>query len=459
MLYHAAAPGRRGAPRQAKPGVIPKGEARAILHLRRGTLALGHDILILLALLLAAGAVGGPVRSLLPVYLEHDLAWAPPAIAALAATRLFMAALSAPLGGALADTAGPRRALRLGFVGLPLAALLFLTPTAPALVLLVLVVGLTDGLQATGGQSYLVARASRASIGWATGVFFVGSTLGGALGNLAAGALLGGWGFAGLGRVGLATGLLVLVGGAALPAGGTRPAGQRRALAGALAGYRPLLRAPNVRELALLRFLSTCAWGTVSLLWPLLIARLSGNPATAALFGTVSLAFAATAQLAAGRLIDAIGPAVPAVVLAGLVPLIAALSALAVATGSVPALFAVGIVGTGSAWSLSGTIPPLIYATAPADQTGQTVGLLHLLWSLAMLTGTLVGGWLVAINPALPFWAVAILNLPTVFAACRLWRALRPAPAHDGVGTGQAGAAGVGGGQNNEPGLGGPGSG
>ena len=186
-----------------------------------------------------------------------------------------------------------------------------------------------------------------------------------------------------------------------------------------------------MRQLAALRFLSTCAWGTVSLHWPLLIARLSGNPATAALFGTVSLAFAATAQLAAGRLIDAVGPAVPAVILAALVPLLAALSALAVATGSLPALFAIGIIGTGAAWSLSGTIPPLIYATAPAEQTGQTVGLLHLLWSLAMLTGTLVGGWLVAINPTLPFWTVALLNLPTVLAALQLWRALRPVPAHE----------------------------
>lgn len=397
----------------------------AIARLRRGSLVLGHDVLALLGLLLAAGAVGGPARSLLSVYLERDLGWVPPAIAALTATRLLAGAMSAPLGGALADIAGPRRTLWLGLVGLPIAALLYLTSAAPVLVLLVLAAGLADGLQSTGSQSYLVARASSATIGLATGVFFVGSTLGGALGNLGAGVLLRGWGFVGLGAVALVGGLLVLAGAAALPAGATRSEGQRRALVGALAGYRPLLGTPIVRQLGLLRFLSTCSWGTATLLWPLLIARLSGDAATAALFGTVSLTLAVAAQLGTGRLIDAIGPGAPAAVLAVLVPLMAALSALAITANSLSALFVVGVVGTAVAWSLSGTTLPLIRAAAPANQAGQIVGLLHLLWSLAMLTGTLLGGWLVVINPALPFWTVACLNLPTAAAAFRVRRALR----------------------------------
>jgi MFS family permease len=79
------------------------------------------------------------------------------------------------------------------------------------------------------------------------------------------------------------------------------------------------------------------------------------------------------------------------------------------------------------AWSLSGTIVPLVRATAPANQAGQIVGLLHLLWSLGMLAGTLLAGGLVAVSPPLPFWAVALLGLPAAVAAGRLRRALRPA--------------------------------
>jgi hypothetical protein len=63
-------------------------------------------------------------------------------------------------------------------------------------------------------------------------------------------------------------------------------------------------------------------------------------------------------------------------------------------------------------------------AVAPAGQTGQTVGLLHLLWCLAMLVGTLLAGWLVVLDPALPFWTVALLNLPTAFAALGVRRFL-----------------------------------
>lgn len=390
---------------------------------RGGILGFSRDIVILLILLLAAGAVSGPARSLFPVYLEQDLLWAAPAIAALTTARLLAGALSAPVGGTVADTAGPRRALWLGLLGIPLASALFLLSVPPALIVLMLVVGLTDGLQSTGSQSYLVARASGKTIGLATGAFYVGSTLGGALGNLGAGVLLGGWGFRALGWVGLGGGLLILVGALALPAGERQST--RRAALGGMAGYPPLLKISRVRQLALLRFLSTCAWGTATFLWPLLIARLSGDPATAALFGTVSLALAVTAQLGTGRLIDAIGPGAPTLVLACLAPVMPVLSALAIAADSLPALFIVGVVGTSAAWSLSGTILPMVRATAPGDQVGQVAGMLSSLWSLAMLTGTLLGGWLVEITPVLPFITVALLNIPTAIAAFRLRQALR----------------------------------
>jgi MFS family permease len=399
----------------------------AIARLRRLPGVFGRDILLLLGLLLAAGVVGGPTRALLPIYLEHDLAWTPPAIAVIAALRLLAAALSAPLGGVLADAAGARHTLRLGLIGLPVAALCFLTPAWPLLALLGLVSGLADGLQSTGSQSYLIARADRATIGRAASALFVGTTLGGALGNLGTGALLRGWGFAGLGPIGLGAGFLVLVAATVLPAGERRSASRQGEATGALAGYRTLLRVPRVRQLALLRFLSTCSWGATNLLWPLLIARLSGDPATAALFGTVSLIVAVAAQLGTGRLIDIVGPGGPALVLAVLVPLVAALSALAIATGLLPALFVVGVAGTAVAWSLSGTTLPLIRAAAPDEAVGQVVGLLHLMWSLAMLTGTLLAGWLVVAGAALPFGTVTLIALPAVVAAYRLWRSLRPA--------------------------------
>ena len=114
-------------------------------------------------------------------------------------------------------------------------------------------------------------------------------------------------------------------------------------------------------------------------------------------------------------------------VLAALTPPIAGLSAVA-AADSAAALFTVGVLGTAVAWSLSGTTLPLVRVIAPAEQTGQVVGLLHLLWSLAMLTGTALADGLVIVGMALPFWVVTLLSLPAAIAAHRLWRALRPPP-------------------------------
>ena len=56
------------------------------IAIRRG-LALSLPLIMVgaLALLLAAGLVGGPTRGLFPVYLEQNLAWTPPAIATVAA--------------------------------------------------------------------------------------------------------------------------------------------------------------------------------------------------------------------------------------------------------------------------------------------------------------------------------------------------------------------------------------
>ena len=142
----------------------------------------------------------------------------------------------------------------------------------------------------------------------------------------------------------------------------------------------------------------------------------------AALFGTVSLTLAVACQLVTGRVIDAIGPGRPALILAALVPAIALLAALT--SNSLPGFFAVGVLATCVAWSLSGAVMPLVRAVAPADQQGQTVGLLHLLWCLAMLSGALLAGWLLTINPALPFIAVALLNLPAAPAALGVHRFL-----------------------------------
>jgi MFS family permease len=60
----------------------------------------------------------------------------------------------------------------------------------------------------------------------------------------------------------------------------------------------------------------------------------------------------------------------------------------------------------------------------PAER-GRALGLLHLLWVIAMITGANAGGRLVDLHPALPFALAAVLNLPTALAGLALSRHLR----------------------------------
>lgn len=54
------------------------------------------------------------------------------------------------------------------------------------------------------------------------------------------------------------------------------------------------------------------------------------------------------------------------------------------------------------AWALSTTMPALMRGAVSSGSYGRAVGLTHLVWSSAMLTGTTVGGLLVEVNHVAP---------------------------------------------------------
>jgi MFS family permease len=303
----------------------------------------------------------------------------------------------------------------LGLAGLPLASVVFLTGQPEAMAALVGLRGATEGLQTAGAQAYLVAGAPAGQLGLASAFYFLGGTLGSSLGNLVAG-----WAVARFGFGALALGLIAS--GAALTLAAARLLGEpaaapveRRGIGSGVRGYGDLLRRPEVRLLGCVRFLPTCYWGVMTLLMPLLVFRLSRSVEVVSLYAAVSLLLAAGCQILTGRVIDSISPTRPPLVLTALVPVCAALAALA--SSSLPALFATGVMGTCVAWSLSATLPPLAREVAGPAEEGRVLGFLHLLWCTAMLGGTLLAGALVDLSAALPFGLVAALNAPTWLAA------------------------------------------
>jgi MFS family permease len=381
-------------------------------------------------LVMVVGALGGPLRTLLPVRVEAELGRTPGFSSALQSLLLGGAGIFALVGGALVDRLGQRRTLVVGLAHLPLMALVYLVQDPSALLAAALASGLINGLFTVGGQAYLVAAAPRAYLGVASALYFLGSTLGTSLGSLVAGLVVERQSFGAFGAAALVgSGLLLVASARLLP----DPPGEGARIGGAGLPASPRLGDPASGEgsgrggdlllVAALRFLPTCFWGAATLLTPLLLFRLSGSVVAVSLYSSVSLAIAAAGQIVTGRLFDRVGRGRPVLVLAGLLP-VAAL-AMGLSAGHFEALFAAGVFATAVAWSISVSFPPLVRDLAPEGQQGRALGLLHLLWTAGMLIGTLAGGRLVEVGTGLPFLLGAALNLPTALVGLLLWRRLR----------------------------------
>jgi len=381
---------------------------------------LDRGLLRFLALFFLVGMASAPIRSLLPVYVESALHQPPIFTSSVLSAQLLVAGLFAVVGGAVADSVGQRRALLLGLAGLPLASAVFLTDRPEAMAALVGLRGATEGLQTAGGQAYLVAGAPAGQLGLASALYFLGGTLGSSLGNLVAGWVVARYDFRLLSLGLIACGLALTLAAALLLAEPAGAVAERRGVRSGIRGYGKLLRRREVRLLGCVRFLPTCYWGVMTLLMPLLVFRLSGDVLTVSLYAAVSLLLAAGCQIVTGRAVDALSRTTPPLVLTALIPVCAGLAALA--SGSLPALFAAGVLGTCVAWSLSATLPPLVREVAGSAEEGRILGFLHLLWCTAMLGGTVLAGALVDLSAALPFAIVAALNAPTCLATWGLAR-------------------------------------
>ena len=367
------------------------------------------------------GLTIAPARPLLPVYVDAVLHRPPLFTSLLLSLQLASGAVGAIVGGRVADAFGRKAALLLGSLCGPLSAALFLSGSPWLLIALSLGIGLLSSVQTIGGQTYLMGAVRQVRLGFAAALFFIGSTLGTSLGNLAAKPMLDHWGFGAVAVAMLATSALVLLGtGWLLPEQHTERSLARQSFGAAIADYRRIMRGREVQLLVGLRLLTTIYWGVATLLVPLLLYRASGRPSTAALYSGISLALAASCQLLTGRIADHVGRRRPAVVLSALIALTAILTG--VFAGSVPGLYLFGILGACAAWSLSTVMPGLIKDVSAPGEEGRTLALTHLVWSTAMLLGSLAGGWLVAFGSGLPFLLIGIVNVASVVIALALLR-------------------------------------
>jgi MFS family permease len=375
------------------------------------------------ALQFLGGLVSAPVYALLAVYVEASLHHPPILTASLRSWQLALGGVWAPLAGALADRLGYKRAYLWGMTSTVATCAVFLTGQPWALGVLMLYGGLLGSLQGTAGQAYLMAATRRSRLGRASAGYFLGNTLGTALGSHVAGGVARAWGFAPLGVASTALAAALMLGALLLLPPLARPKEEKAREPNMFAALPGMLTRPCLRLLLGIRFLPTCYWGAVTLLVPLLLFRLTRSDEVVGDYSGVSLALAAVFQLITGRVCDRTGVQLPL----RLAPVGITASAVGLALGarSVAALWGFGILGACSAWSLSTTMPLLIDDVSGPGEKGRVVGLTFLAWSAGMLVGNMVAGRLATGRlgttlPGLPFALGALCGLGTIALAAAI---------------------------------------
>ena len=384
---------------------------------------LSRAFLALCLIYLLDSFLSAPFQALFPVYIEADLARPPWFTGYLRGLMLLLGGIFAVVAGRLCDRFGRKPTLMIGLVGSALTGLVFRTADPWGLSCLVLAMGAANGPWSTAGQSILIAAVTPARLGLGSALYFLSNTLGNALGSLCTGLIKTAYSFAQIGAA-MSIGMVAVIALALvlLPNDAPAPTAAQTARLNTWAAYRPLLGRGNVHLLLSLRLTITTFWGMATLALPLLIYRVGQSEALPAYFAAASLVAAACCQLGVGYLNDRLGRTAPLIGSASGVFLSAL--GLCFLHDSLVGLFACGTALTATAWAVSTLIPRLINDVAAAEEKNRLVGLGHLAWSGSMVVGSLIGGYLIEINAALPFYVGAALSALGALGALGLCRRL-----------------------------------
>jgi DHA1 family multidrug resistance protein-like MFS transporter len=378
-------------------------------------------VVLLLAVMLLSGITISPQRAFFPIYVEEQLGYPAVLVSTFVSLGLVLGMLAAIVGGVLSDTVGFKGTLVLGLLGIALANLAYLV-RAPWLVLIFWVLGgLGLGLHTLGSMGYLIAAANPQRLGLFSALYHWGYTLGGALSSPVAGFVLDHSGFNAFGLA-----LLALSGATMLGTVLLLPQLQRRttekplSIGETLIGYRTISRRPLMMLLGSMRFLPTCYYGMITVLNPLLINRLAGTKTAVAIYVTLSQVVATLAQIVVGRAADRMGSRRPTLVTFGI--LVVAIVGQGMFATQLWSYYVFGVLGIAAAWSLATLLPILVSESTAIEERGRVLGALHVLWNLAMIGGSMLGGALLEIAVGLPFAVVALLNIAAVALSVSFFR-------------------------------------
>jgi MFS family permease len=369
---------------------------------------------------LLMGIALAPRGNFFGIYLNEVIDYPVGQVAQILALGQVVNMLSAIAAGSLGDRWGHKWVLVLGMIALALSNLLY-NVQLPWLVILLWGVGSAGmALITIGGQGYLTIASSAGILGLASALYNWGYTAGGAVGTPLSTLVLGENNYFVLGLVLAGFTLLPALIASLLPP--LRPVLSSQGKAAVSVGYGVFLQR-RIILLSLLRFLPTCYYGITSL-FPLLIKQQSGDNTTVAWFVTVSSIFASLTQLAAGRFADRYGVRLPTQI--AFSAILVAIVGTILTIQSIWGLYIFGTLGIGAAWALSTLLPGMVTTAAEPETHGRVFGGLHMVWTIAMLLGTLLGGELLEIDMRLPFMVVGVLNIGALLLTIPFFRQSTP---------------------------------
>ena len=379
-----------------------------------------RNFAVFLLVVFVNGMAVGPFLPFLALFVRDQLDAPQTVTANFRAIMAVFMGISGLFGAMASDRLGPKVALTVGLLSPGVAALVFIIGSPWILLPLAVVNGAGHGLLSIGGETYLVRAAPARRIGGASATYFLGSTMGAAVGAAAGGVLVDLTSFTVLGFVMLAISLTVTASALVwLPRPG--PATVRLIpITTMLAGYVRMLGQGYVRPFIAVELLRGIFWSAASLAMPFILVTLSGDIAIAGYFTALSFLAGMVAMLIFGPISDRVGRG--RVFVGLLFVMVIGSVLLSMTSGSAAFFFAAGMLATAAAWAVAGQVPAVVKDIARPEEASRMLGLSILPTAAGILLGAQLHGRLTEDHASVEFLILASLLAVALLAAIILFR-------------------------------------
>jgi len=356
-----------------------------------------------------------PLGSFLVLYLQNQ-AYTPAAISQVVASAQVAGMLAALIGGWMATRIGIKWLFVVGLVVTAANGFVFQVAD-PWLVVALWALGGAGGALATIASSSLLTQIGKqGKLGLLSGLFILSTTASGAVGHPAASALIQTYGYPVFALIG--QGFVVLAALVVWRWWVTEPVEPLTQPKGTL-DVR-IIKPWPVQLIIIMRTLATINYGMMLVLVPLRLNELTNDINLVASYGAASLIVAAIGQYIAGHAADRWGGLWPSLI--SFVLVVVCGVAIFVAADQMWVLFVGGVLSIAAAWALSTMLFVWVADRVPHADHAPLFGLLYAVWSVSMVIGSLAGGWLVELQPGLPFGVLGLSNVLGIILIIRFYR-------------------------------------